>query len=501
MASNKNNASSGKVGRIIDSKRFRYGSAAIALTVVFIAVVILLNVVMSALSARFGLSVDLTGEQVYGITDVTRQLLKDVEKPVSIKFMLPLDQLEAGSYYPVVICAQNYAREFENVSVEYYDIITNPQNANYFVDRGYSVSTSDVVVQCGDQFRIYTLSSFMPVAQSSGRVYAFRGEMYFTSGILTVTGDEKHEVTFTTNHSESLSPYLEEIFEFCGYGINRIDLATESISDETDILVIYDPKNDFQSASSSSGVSEIEKLSDYLMSNRSAMVFVGPFSPSFPHLDELLEEWGVSVARGQVILDDEKSLPQYNNQNIICDYGAPADSDAEELVAGISSSQTICRTASPITVGAAGSYIETASVLRSSASSYFNESAVSNARSGEARGEGPFDVMTLSTRTVIENLGNSINVERKAHLLVCSTTEFASFCADNSFANRSLLFNAIRLMSDDEKVTSIGLKRFDDTSLSIESGEGRRATVLMICVVPGLVIAAGIAVWIKRKHL
>ncbi|MBQ9544560.1 MAG: Gldg family protein [Clostridia bacterium] len=497
MSQDKKTSPSGKAGRILKSKQFRYGSVAVAFAVVFIAVVILLNVVVSALASRFGLSVDLTGEQVYGISDVTRQLLKDVDKQVSIKFMLPLDQLEAGSYYPVVICAQNYAREFSNVSVEYYDIITNPQNANFFVDRGYSVTTSDVVVQCGDQFRIYTLSSFMPVAQSSGRVYAFRGEMYFTSGILTVTGDEKHEVTFTTNHSASLPPYLEEIFEFCGYGINRIDLATESISDETDVLVIYDPKNDFQSASSSGGVSEIEKLSDYLMSNRSAMVFVGPFSPAFPHLDELLEEWGVSVTRGDVVLDDDKSLPQYNNQNLICDYAAPADSDAEQIVSNILSSQTICRTASPIAVGSAGSYIEVASVLRSSAASYYNASSDNSA----AKTDGPFDVMTLSTRTVIENLGNSINVERKAHLLVCSTTEFASFCADNSFANRSLIFNAIRLMSDDEKVTSIALKRFDDTSLTIEAGEVRTSTVLMVLIVPGLIIAAGVVVWIKRKHL
>lgn len=479
--------------KFFSSKRFKYGSVAVAFTVLFVAAVILLNVVLSSLDAKYGFGVDLTDQQVYGISDLSRQLLADQTKPVSIKFMVPLDQLESGSYYPVVVCAENYAREFENVTVEYYDIITNPQNVNYFVERGYAVNQSDVIIQCGDEFKIYSLSSFMPVAQSTGKVFAFRGEMYFTSAILTVTKDEKSEVTFTTNHSESLSPYLEEIFEFCGYKINRVDLTTESISPNTGILVIYDPKNDFQS--SADGVSEIEKLSDYLMSNRSAMVFIGPFSPALPHLDEFLDEWGISVARDLVIQDSEKYLPQYNEQNLICDYSPYGDNkDVEALTSSVSSSQTICRSASPITLSAPKkTSTNVFSVLKSSDFSYTTE--------GEERVRGPFDVMALATRTVMENDGNSGNFERKAHLLVTSTTEFATFCSDNSYANRSLMFNAIKLMNEDQSITGITMKRFDDTSLNIEAGQVRQITAVLVCVIPGIIILAGVVVWIKRKNL
>ncbi len=488
-----------KTGGAFSSKQFKYGSVAAVLTVVFIAVVILLNAVFSALSSQYGFVLDLTHQQIYGISDQTRELLADQTKEVTIKFMLPLDQLESASeYYPVVTCAQQYAREFPNVKVEYYDIITRPDHLQYFTGKGYTVSTTDVIVQCGDEFKIFSLGSFLPKAESTGNIYAFRGEMYFTSAILAVTAENQPEVTFTTNHGESVSPYLEDIFELCGYKVNQIDLATQQISDATKILVIYDPKFDFQSFEG--GNSEIEKLAGYLGSNRSAMVFLSPSTQTLPNLDELLLEWGISVTRNQVVLDEGHSLPNYNT-HLICDYPALESTSQEETPAGVivggsvSSGQTVSGISAPLVLSTPlANYVTVESVLRSSLDAYV-----------EADGKkisGPFDVMAVATRSQIVNHGNSINQEVKGHLLVSSSTNFATLCYDSSpYANQALIFNAIKLMSDEDTITNISMKRVDDTSLSIKAEDVTRYTVIMATVLPGLIVIGGIAVWIKRKHL
>lgn len=482
---------------LMSSKKVKYGSVAAGLTAAFIAVVILFNAVFGLLSDAFGFSLDLTSEKIYGITDQTRQLLSGQSKEVSIKFMLPLDQLASSDYYPVVTCAQIYEREFPNVKVEYYDIITSPQNLSYFTGKGYSLSTSDVVVQCGDEFQIFALSSFLPLAQSTNEVYAFRAEVYFTSAILAVTRDDKPEVTFTTNHNETVSSDLEEIFELCGYKINRIDLTTQSISDATDILVIHDPQVDFHS--SVDGTSEIEKLTAYLNANRSAMVFLDPFTKPLPNLDEVLEEWGIAVVREQVILDDKQCLPQKNN-NIICDYVSSSTKEEnpvfEEIVSQITSSHTVSANSAPILLSdPASGYCTVQSVLQSGASSYVK------LPEGESL-KGPFPVMAVATRSRYVNHGNSLNKEEVGHLLVCSSSNFTDECSEDAHANRTLMFNAIRLMSDEDiLISGISIRRFDNTALEIQAEDVTRYTVLMCAILPGIVVVGGVAVWIKRKHL
>ena len=102
----------------------------------------------------------------------------------------------------------------------------------------------------------------------------------------------------------------------------------------------------------------------------------------------------------------------------------------------------------------------------------------------------------------MENLGNSNNIEHKGYMLVCSSVNFAEFCNDSStYANGTLIYNAIKLMSDDETFTGISMKRVDDTTLEIDSQTAYRYTVIMASGLPGLIVICGVVVWVKRKHL
>ena len=490
-----------KKGGIFSSKKFKYGSVSAVLTAFFVAFVILFNAVFGVLADKYGFVVDLTDNQIYGIGDITRNLLKDLDKEVTIKFMTPLDQLESSSYYPVVTCAQIYEREFEKVKVEYLDIITHPENLSYFTGKGYTVSQTDVIIQCGDLFEIYSLNKFLPVAESTGEVFGFRGEAYFTSSIISVTQDNKSAVTFTTNHGEAESPNLEEIFKLCGYTVNRVDLSTQNISDDTDILVIYDPQYDFQS--SSDGNSEIDKLTEFLAQHKNVMIFMGPSTKPMPNLDEVMEEWGISVTRNEVVLDDERSVVGYNT-HIFADY-TPSESEdatsATDIIGNIGStdsygySNTVLRVAAPIVLSEPGSFRYVQPVLKSSPTSYV-EDAEGNKK------VDTYTLMAVSTRSRMENLGNSNNIEHKGYMLVCSSVNFAEFCNDNStYANGTLIYNAIKLMSDDETFTGISMKRVDDTTLEIDSQTAYRYTVIMASVLPGLIVICGVVVWVKRKHL
>ena len=63
---------------LFSDRKFKYGSLALGLTVIFVALVIVFNAVVYALTYSYGWYLDLTGQQYYGITDASEELLDNV---------------------------------------------------------------------------------------------------------------------------------------------------------------------------------------------------------------------------------------------------------------------------------------------------------------------------------------------------------------------------------------------------------------------------------------
>ena len=89
---------------IFNDRRFKYGSLAVGITVAFIALVIIFNVVVYALAYSYGWFIDLTGTQYYGITDASTRYLNMVMNDgvkIKIVFCQDKDQVlaDSGGYY------------------------------------------------------------------------------------------------------------------------------------------------------------------------------------------------------------------------------------------------------------------------------------------------------------------------------------------------------------------------------------------------------------------
>ena len=92
------------------AKKLKYGSLSIVLTVVFVALIIGVNLIVSSLGGSVNLSVDLTEEQFYSISPDTDTALRaglgdlyDSFK-VTIKFLTARDIIEgegaSGNFIP-----------------------------------------------------------------------------------------------------------------------------------------------------------------------------------------------------------------------------------------------------------------------------------------------------------------------------------------------------------------------------------------------------------------
>ena len=108
------------------SKKFRYGSTATAITVFTVALVVLANVIFTALSEKYLWYADMTEKEVYSLSDATKKYMEEITSPVNIYFAAQPDEISEGTYSEytkyVYRTAQLLAHEFDKINVECHDV-------------------------------------------------------------------------------------------------------------------------------------------------------------------------------------------------------------------------------------------------------------------------------------------------------------------------------------------------------------------------------------------
>ena len=158
------------IKQLFQTKKARYGSVAVAFTVIFIAAVIVFNIVFGTLVNKYRLSVDMTANNLYEITDSTRELLRDTKMPVSIIFMSPEEDLKKNVYSNWILnFAKELEREFDFITIRFVDTIANPgETSKYKTTAAENVLTTDVVVETGIGFLKYAQNTFFMYDDESG---------------------------------------------------------------------------------------------------------------------------------------------------------------------------------------------------------------------------------------------------------------------------------------------------------------------------------------------
>ena len=155
------------MNNILKNKKFKYGSVALAFTAIFVAIIILLNAILTALDSKYGLYAEISGEQRYEISDRSHELLDGTDNEIRIVFCSPRDILQnSGLMSMIVTLAEKFEAEFPDISVSFVDIGRNISEARALA--GASTETklesTDVIIR----------------SDKTGKVRIFKGPSFFT---------------------------------------------------------------------------------------------------------------------------------------------------------------------------------------------------------------------------------------------------------------------------------------------------------------------------------
>ena len=449
----------------------------------------------------------------------------------------------------VLYTALKLEKEYKDqITVDFINITKNPSAVQkYKATSATRIYSSNVIFEFGTEYRVYSMANFFVNNETSSEPWAYNGEKHFANAILAVTRAESPVACFLNNHGENTTDIaaFRELVAKSGYVVQDLDLEKEDIPENCRLLICYDPQKDFYAFGNmgEAGVSEIDKLDKYLDGCFSFLLFVDNETPKLPNLEEYLEEWGVTVARGSIDAEEGNYTIRDTVMKLDKDGYTPI---ATYATAGLGASVTsdMRESAYPAkvifpnatAVAKAKSYRYTyveanesegteahryATYYRNGITRYLNDVFFAgNDAVAEVGGQqyevtttgNNFKLMTITTEERVVQETNYFSQQDRSFVTVIGSTEFASdtILTSDAYGNADVLMATLRAMGREVAPAELDIIAFKNYEMDLEAAAagglnvttgGLIATVVCFAAIPALIFfGLGIFVTVRRKY-
>lgn len=487
-------------------RNFRFGTMATVITAIVIAVVILINFVLTVVINKYPLSLDLTNNKDFNLSSDTINYLKKVKTPITIDVIDTLSDFQSNTssgYKYVYNILKQYPQHNSNINVKYINLNENPTFKSQYSKESFS--TGDILVVNGSRYKHLTSSDYFETSTDSSTyqttITGNESEQALTSALLYVTNTNLPKVLFTTGHGEDqtdsttgtspISGY-ESLLTKNNYEVTAASIISGSIDSSYNMLVIVDPTVDFTS-------NEISAIDKFLQNGgkygKGLMVYLSPSESTLPNLENYLSNyWGIKAGTGFV----------YDKTNNEGQYYYPLGTNLDTTVfAKVSTSIPLIMPAvRPLTLNyTTRNDNTTSSLIKSYDSSCVwvpKNSKDTTFNPKDTDQKGPFTIMAMSTKTISggENLLYSRVVVSGSNSMIDS-----SILGMSSFSNQEVALAAANYLGGYTPDVSITAKSFSTSTLTISTSQIYLFGMLFLVVLPLIVIVIGIVVWLRRRHL
>ena len=468
-----------------DGRVFRSGvwSAAIAAAVIVLAV--LVNLIVRAIPSRYT-EFDLSEAGLYTLSESSRQVADDLTRDVTIYYLA-----QTGNEDQIISkLLDKYAAQSSHITWELKDPAVYPTFAAQY--GAQDLTSGGLILVCGEQSKVLDAAElydydYSDYAATGAANVTFDGESRITSAIYQLTSGESRHVYYTTNHGEqALTSTLTDALESQNLTVSALDLLSQTIPEDCDLLVINDPAQDFSGAGSL--VDELGQLRSYL-SNGGRVLLLTDSYYSTPNLDAVMAEFGLSRTPGLVVEGDSgHSLSGYPYY-LLPDYAEDTGSDTLDgidtsrrvllqMAQGITLTETEGVTSEPLLVSSESSYSKTAGY------------EMTTAGQEEGDPDGPFTLAAYASNNatgaevIWVNCGNMDN--EGIYQVIPGNVTFLQGCAAS--------------LAGQENAVLIDSKVLEAAPLEVPGIAASTLGLLFVIVLPAALLAVGAVVVVLRRR-
>lgn len=482
----------------INKKRFKYGTFAAVITIVFIAAVVLVNIIAGMVSDRFSGDIDLTKDKVFEITDQTKDFLKTLDDDIEITVLGDEATIKSsgieGQHISQVL--SKYEQSSDKITVKYINPDKSPEVLTQFnkIYKG-DLSSSVAVVRCGDKIKPLSESELLSYTQTSDTQYDVSSttEQAVTSAIMYVTDDNPMRATILTTESVSDISALTTLLGNNGYGVDETNALTGEINPETTLLILNTPQSDLPE-------SAVDRIAKFLYNDgklgRSLLYISSYLQKDTPNIDALIAEYGLEAGSGRIFDSDYNNIVQTSDGA----YGMFLTITPDEY------SKEVQNTSNPVYAPVPGPV----NVLFASKDSRETKVLLKTADTSILIPEGAdekLDISSLpqSSQNVLA-VGTKFDYDNDkkltSNVMVLASADFfnTAWMSQANLNNSDYIISAVNAMTGKEAGITITSKSLTSTTLQVKASHAAAIAWMAVIIVPAVILICGIVIWVRRKH-
>ena len=508
----------------INRRRLKYGSFATALTVLFIAAIVLVNIVATMLFDRFPITLDLTSGSIYTVSEETAAYIEGIDEPVAITVLATEDEYRSISSYAAQ-CAEllkNYTQHNPGISLRFVDMLSNPDLvASYSQD----LANGDIIIELDNgehnRVKVVTLTDIIVVPEdysyylsntyaanygadyihsmlnTYGIIQSSNAEQAITSAIMTVT--DANPITAATltypGADESDVSGLTDLLDANGYIVESLDISASEIPEEVDLVIIPAPKIDYSTE-------EISKIETWLSNGGSLgkdLIYVASVEQQrTPNLDALLYKYGLTVEYKVI---HETSTNRYTNLDTYTYQDIVTENYLEDMTS--LSRPFVVPDARSVTArfDNVDATFSCEPLVASSGSAVLKDMFTDdeNWTPENATERGSFNTVVIGKQ---EKINQDTHISDYTYAVAFGSDLMLNpvFMGTSSFNNGDFIISMLNDITGKSEGITITPKVVSSGKFDITEAQTRSLTLTFAVIIPVAVLAVGTFVWIRRRH-
>lgn len=468
------------IGRSFQGRNVRYGSMALGSVLLFLAILVGINWIASRQNKRW----DLTENQQFSVSDQTKKILSELQRPVTVRLFHGQDGAQA--YRDRL---ESYTYLSKQVSVEYIDAEKNPDQA-----QRYEVTAAPTV-----------LIEYDGRTERTTQV----DEQGLTNTLKKVIEGKPKKVYFVQGHGEA-DPTAGDPAGYKGvadslvndnFEVAKLTLAQEGkVPDDATLVIVAGPTIDFFPP-------EVEALRAFLKRGGKLFLLIDPPAKADAaepaSLIALAKEWSIAVGNDLVV--DASGIGQLFGTNESVPIGMPQPHAITNNFRA-ATAFPLARSASPIEGGAEGRVAQ--KLIETSPQSWAEGDVKGALSKGQVdrnldKGDkaGPVAIASAVSAPAPDAPAPAGPDAPKpeARVVVVGDSDFAANRAVNIAGNRDLFLNMSNWLAQQEDLIAIRPRDPADRRISMSQDQANLVFYLTLFIIPGLLFANAVRVWWKKR--
>lgn len=486
--------------KFLKKRGFKHGSLATIVTVVFIAVIVILNVIATMLLERYPLTIDMTTEQRFALTDESIDFVKAMGSDVKITVCADETVFKGVNdlYRQAYEIISNYTKYNNDIELNFVDLVKNPT-----FSQGYPNMTlieGDVIVESPLRSKKLAGNDLFMQQQTEqgGVIYSSKAEQAMTSALTFVTDANPSQVSILGGlDNVDVSGYTT-LLEQNNFSVKNQDFLVEEIDPESDFVVLAAPSSDISA-------DQVKKLNTYLDNDgkfgKGLVYIASSIAPPGKLLKSFLGEWGIDPGP-EVIFETDTAFAVGDNLTLVSQL--KSDAIANQLKS--KKLPLVIPYSNPLNVLFEAKENRKTEVIASSSDAgvlFPVDEAAAAAFDPNKQEKKAYPTIVKATRDKYEGttLLRSTVLAFGSSDMFSKHVYFGEFLQNPSFNNADVTMTLTNELVKKEDTIKILPVTFTNETITITQQQSTVAFWVFMAVIPLAVLAIGAVIWFRRRHL